>query len=150
MCVCVSVSVSVSVCVCHNEKKCQAIPAILQVFSSKHNANKSTTRGRGPFHQSITAILTGEKTEAVTNPTNDAVYLFRDLDRDRSSLQWISGPVVCVCVCVCVCACACMCASVCVFFCVWTCACVSVGASVCARVCMCVCTCVFVCACACV
>ena len=55
-------------CVCHNEKKVpdewqapQAIPAILQVSSSKHNAKKIATRVRGPFHQSITAILTEEK-----------------------------------------------------------------------------------------
>ena len=46
----------------------------------------NTTRVRGPFHQSISAILTEEKREAVTNPTHVAVYLFRDLDRDRSRL----------------------------------------------------------------
>ena len=40
--------------------------------------------GRGPFRQSITVILTGEKTEAATDPTHVAVYLSRDLDRDRS------------------------------------------------------------------
>ena len=34
--------------------------SILQVSSSKHNARK-ITRVRGPFHQSITAILTEEK-----------------------------------------------------------------------------------------
>ena len=41
----------------------QAIPAILQVNSGKHNTNKNTTRVslRGPFLESITAILTGEK-----------------------------------------------------------------------------------------
>ena len=39
----------------------QATPAILQVSSSKHNAKKITTRVRGPFHQSITAILTEGK-----------------------------------------------------------------------------------------
>ena len=62
------------------------IPAILQVSSSKHNANKITTKVRGPFHQSITAILTGEKREEkqFTKPTHVAVYLFRDRDRDRS------------------------------------------------------------------
>ena len=41
----------------------QAVLAILQVSSSKHNAKKITTRVRGPFHQSITAILTEEKRE---------------------------------------------------------------------------------------
>ena len=57
------------VCVCHNEnvpdewQARQATPAILQVSSSKHNAKKITTRERGPFHQSITAILTEEKRE---------------------------------------------------------------------------------------
>ena len=56
--------------------------------SSKHNAKKITTRVRGPFHQSITAILTEEKREEkqFTKPTHVAVYLFRDLDRDRSRL----------------------------------------------------------------
>ena len=49
---------------------------------------KFTTRVRGPFHQSITAILTEEKREEkqFTKPTHVAVYLFRDLDRDRSRL----------------------------------------------------------------
>ena len=54
----------VCVCVCHNKGEWQArqaTPAILQVSSSKHNANKNTTRVRGPFHQSITAFLTEEK-----------------------------------------------------------------------------------------
>ena len=43
---------------------------------------KITTRERGPFHQSITAILTEEKREEkqFTKPTHVAVYLFRDLD----------------------------------------------------------------------
>ena len=61
MCVCVCVT---------NEKKVpdvwqarQATQAILQVSNSKHNAKKITTRVRGPFHQSITAILTEEKRE---------------------------------------------------------------------------------------
>ena len=57
------------VCVCVSQWKKvpnewqarQATPAILQVSSSKHNANKITTRIRGPFHQSITTILTEEK-----------------------------------------------------------------------------------------
>ena len=41
----------------------QATPEIFQVSSSKYNAKKITTRERGPFHQSITAILTEEKRE---------------------------------------------------------------------------------------
>ena len=47
-----------------------------------------TTGERGPFHQSITAILAEEKREGkqFTKPTHVAVYLFRDLDRDRSRL----------------------------------------------------------------
>ena len=92
---CVYVRLLACVCVCHNEKKVpdewqtrQATPVILQVSSSKHNAKKITTRVRGPFHQSITAILTEEKREEkqFTKPTHVAVYLFRDLDRDRSRL----------------------------------------------------------------
>ena len=82
---CECVCVCVCVCVCHNEKKCQtngqarqATPAIFQVSSSKHNAKKITTRERGPFHQSTTAILTEEKREEkqFTKPTHVAVYLF--------------------------------------------------------------------------
>ena len=90
MCVCVRV------CVCVSQWKKvpdewqarQATPAILQVSSSKHNAKKITTRERGPFHQSITAILTEEKGEEkqFTKPAHVAVYLFRDQDRDRSRL----------------------------------------------------------------
>ena len=59
---------AVTMTVCHNEKKVpvewqarQATQAIVQVSSSKHNAKKITTRERGPFHQSITAILTEKK-----------------------------------------------------------------------------------------
>ena len=78
--------VCVCVCVCHKEKKCQTNGKhdkrhpILQVSSSKHNAKKITTRERGPFHQSIPAILTEEKRLGVekqfTKPTHVAVYLF--------------------------------------------------------------------------
>ena len=57
----------------------------LQVSSCKHNAKKNTTRVRGPFHQSITNILT-KKEKQFTKPTHVAVYLFRDLDQDRSRL----------------------------------------------------------------
>ena len=68
----------------------QATPTILQVISSKHSAKKVTTRVRGPFHSSITAhaILTEEKREEkqFAKPTHVAVYLFWDLDRDRSRL----------------------------------------------------------------
>ena len=83
------------VCMCHNEKKCRTNGKhdkrhrrYFQVSSSKHNAKKIATRVRGPFHQSITAILTEEKREEkqFTKPTHVAVYLFRDLDRDRSRL----------------------------------------------------------------
>ena len=61
----------------------QVTPAILQVSSSKHNGKKITTRVRGPFHQSIAAILTEEKKreeKQFTKPTHVAVYLFRNLD----------------------------------------------------------------------
>ena len=85
--VCVCVCVRARVCVCVSQRKKvpdewqarQATPAILQVSSSKHNAKK-ITRERGPFHQSITAILTEEKREEkqFTKPTHVAVYLFRD------------------------------------------------------------------------
>ena len=96
LCLRVGVPACARACVCHNEKRGvpdewqarQATQAILQVSSSKHNAKKITTRVRGPFHQSITVILTEEKREEkqFTKPTHVAVYLFRDLDRDRSRL----------------------------------------------------------------
>ena len=89
-------SSKIKVCVCVSQWKKvpdewqarQATPAILQVSSSKHNAKKITARERGPFYQSITAILTEEKREEkqFTKPTHVAVYLFRELDRDRSRL----------------------------------------------------------------
>ena len=80
----------------------QATPAILQVSSSKHNAKKITTRERGPFHQSITAILTEEKREEkqFTKPTHVAVYLC------VCGCVWV---YVCVCACVCLCVCVCVC-----------------------------------------
>ena len=55
----------------------QATPAILRVSSSKHNPKKITTRVRGPFHQSITAILTEEKREEkqFTKPTHVCVFV---------------------------------------------------------------------------
>ena len=84
MCVCVTMKKGVP----DEWQTRQATQAILQVSSRKHNAKKITTRVRGPFHQSITAILTEEKREEkqFTKPTHVAVYLFRDLDRDRSRL----------------------------------------------------------------
>ena len=105
-CVCACVRVCVRACVrvrahvCHNEKKCQTngkhdkprIPAILQVSSMQQAHRKENyNKLRGPFHQSITAILTEEKREEkqFTKPTHVAVHLFRDLD-------------VCACVRVCV------------------------------------------------
>ena len=104
--VCMCVCGVVCVCVCVSQWKKvpdewqarQATPAILQVSSSKHNAKKIATGVRGPFHQSITAILTEEKREEkqFTKPTHVAVYLFRDLDQDRSRLvclsQWKKVP----------------------------------------------------------
>ena len=102
------VCVCVCVCVCHNEEKVpdewqarQATQAILQVSSSKHNAKKITTRVRGPFHQSITAILTEEKREE----------------------KQFTKPTLCVCLCVCMCVRACVCVRVCVRACVNLCTC---------------------------
>ena len=65
LCVHESLCVRARMCVCVKMKKVtddwQAIPTILQVSGSKHNAKKNTTRVRGTFHQSIIAILTEEK-----------------------------------------------------------------------------------------
>ena len=78
------VCVCVCVCVSRWKKKVpgewqtwQVIPAILQVSSSKHTAKKNTW-GRGPFHQSITAILTEERREEkqFTKPTHVASTCF--------------------------------------------------------------------------
>ena len=63
MCACVRACVSQWKKVPDEWQARQATPAILQVSSSMHNAKKITTRERGPFHQSITAILTEEKRE---------------------------------------------------------------------------------------
>ena len=103
MCACMLMCACV--CVCHNEKKVpdewqtrQATPVILQVSSSKHNAKKITTRIRGPFHQSITAILTEEKRKEkqFTKPTHVAVYLFWDLDRVCVRARvWVCACAIC-------------------------------------------------------
>ena len=64
-CVCVCVGGGGGECsACHNEKKApdewqarEAIPVMLQVSGSKHNAKKSSTRARGLFHQSCVCLL---------------------------------------------------------------------------------------------
>ena len=103
VCLCVCVCARARACVSHNEKKVpdewqarQAIPAILQVSSSKHNTNNNTTRGRGPFHQSTLSSLQEKKEKQLyymylTNPTHVAVYLFRNPDRDRIDFKDESG-----------------------------------------------------------
>ena len=63
---CVSVRAWTRVCVIMKKvldewQARQAKPTTLQVRSSRHNANKNTTRGRGPFHQSITVVHTVKK-----------------------------------------------------------------------------------------
>ena len=65
VCVCACVRACVRACVCVSQWKKvpdewqarQTTPAIFHVSSSMHNAKKITTRARGPFHLSITAIL---------------------------------------------------------------------------------------------
>ena len=86
MCVCV--------CVCQNEKKeCQT--------NGKHSKRKSQTHwkekyrnGRGPFRQSSHCHPDKRKRERLsTKSTHVTVYLFRDLNRDRSRLLWMTvGP----------------------------------------------------------
>ena len=98
VCACARAGV-VCVCVTMKKKRCQTNgkhkrhPAILQVSSSEHNAKKITARERGPFHQSITVILTEEKREEkqFTKPTHVAVYLFRD------ECVFVSVYTVCMC-----------------------------------------------------
>ena len=85
---------------CHNEKRVpdewqarQATQAILQVSSSKHNAKKITTRVRGPFHQSITAI---EEAKCLWTPYTH--LFFRDLIsycwcNPQPMNQWTNEPM---------------------------------------------------------
>ena len=94
----------------------QATPTKLQVSSSKHNAKKITTRVRGQFHQSITAILTeeNEKRNSLLNlhvlqstcfgtwietgvdPKDDS----GSQDQYREERKEAKCAYVCVCVCV--------------------------------------------------
>ena len=86
-------------CVCHNEKKVpdkrQANKRYRRHFKEhvRQAQHKKNTRIRGPFYLSITAIfIHRRKTEKqFTNPTHVAVFLFQDLDRDRSSSEDDSG-----------------------------------------------------------
>ena len=80
MCVCVCVCVTMKMKKVPDEW--QARQAILQVSSNKHNAKKLQQEYEARF------ILTKEKREEkqFTKPTHVAVYLFRDLDRDRRRL----------------------------------------------------------------
>ena len=96
VCVCVCLCVCECVCVCvtmnKSTRRMASTTSDTGDTSSKQQQaqrKKITTRERGPFHQSITAIPTEEKREEkqFTKPTHVAVYLFRDLDRDRSIRQ---------------------------------------------------------------
>ena len=90
---------------CHNEKKVpdewqagQAIPAILQVSSSKLNANK---KEEVRFIGRSLSSLQEKQREAVTNPTHVAVYVCQRKTKD--------SVYVCLCVYVCVCVRVCVC-----------------------------------------
>ena len=82
------------VCVCQNEKReCQT--------NGKHYKRKSQAQwkekyrtGRGPFRQSSHCHPDKRKRERLsTKSTHVTVYLFRDLNRDRSRLLWMTvGP----------------------------------------------------------
>ena len=92
--VCVYVCVRACVCVCQNEKReCQT--------NGKHYKRKSQAQwkekyrtGRGPFRQSSHCHPDKRKRERLsTKSTHVTVYLFRDLNRDRSRLLWMTvGP----------------------------------------------------------
>ena len=94
MCVCVCICVCVCVCVCVKMKReCQT--------NGKHDKRKSQAQwkenyrtGRGPFRQSSHCHPDKRKRERLsTKSTHVTVYLFRDLDRDRSRLLWMTvGP----------------------------------------------------------
>ena len=92
LCVCVCVCV-VCVCVSKWKKECQT--------NGKHSKRKSQTqwkekyrKGRGPFRQSSHCHPDKRKRERLsTKSTHVTVYLFRDLNRDRSRLLWMTvGP----------------------------------------------------------
>ena len=94
VCVCECVCVCVCVCVCQNEKReCQT--------NGKHYKRKSQAQwkekyrtGRGPFRQSSHCHPDKRKRERLsTKSTHVRVYLFRDLNRGRSRLLWMTvGP----------------------------------------------------------
>ena len=59
----------------------------------KRNEKKSTEQEEAHFVSRVTAILTREKERLSTKFTHVTVYLFRDLNRDRSRLLWMTvGP----------------------------------------------------------
>ena len=112
VCVCTCVCTRVCVCVCHTEKKvpdeCMAsTTSETGDFSSsnKHNAKKMTTRVRGPFHQSITAILTEEKRENrsfLNLQMLQSTCFGTEIETGVDSGDDSGSACVCVCVCVCV------------------------------------------------
>ena len=94
--VCVRVCLRVCMCVCvcvKMKRECQT--------NGKHDKRKSQAQwkekyrtGRGPFRQSSHCHPDKRKRERQsTNSTHVTVYLFRDLNRDRSRLLWMTvGP----------------------------------------------------------
>ena len=60
----------------------------------KRSEKKSTEQEEAHFVSRVTVILTREKRERLsTKSTHVTVYLFRDLNRDRSRLLWMTvGP----------------------------------------------------------
>ena len=87
------VCVCVCVCVSKWKRECQT--------NGKHHKRKSQAQwkekyrtGRGPFRQSSHCHPDKRKRERLsTKSTHVTVYLFRDLNRDRSRLLWMTvGP----------------------------------------------------------
>ena len=57
----------------------------------KHNEKKSTEQEEAHFVSRVTVILTREKRERLsTKSTQVTIYLFQDLNRDRSRLLWMT------------------------------------------------------------
>ena len=82
--------------VCHNKKGARRMASMTsnsgntsskQQQAQRKQNNLNTTRERGPFHQSITAILTEQTRGTVTNPTLVAVYCTAKNFRQRKILS---------------------------------------------------------------
>ena len=93
VCVCVHACVRACVCVLSKWKESGRRMASTTSENHKRNEKKSTEQERAHFVSRVTVILTREIERPSTKSTHVTVYLFRDLNRDRSRLLWTTvGP----------------------------------------------------------